>query len=197
MLVVIGVIGILAAMIVGLAPLASNSRINARAEGEKQQLITAIEAYKAKKGFYPPSNPKDVTKPPLFYELRGTRKDNNGVYTTLDGQSSIGPNPAEIDNAYGVQGFVNSTEGGGSSDPDRPAAEVFHENIKATQMHALAGNSNAVYLGIPAVGPDDPDVLFTRWRYNSLNPTNNQGTYDLWIDLIVRGKIKTYGNWKQ
>jgi type II secretory pathway pseudopilin PulG len=190
MLVVIGVIGILAAMIVGLAPLASNSRINARAKGELEQLVTAIEAYKAKKGFYPPSNPTNVTMSPLFYELRGTRKTGTG-YETLDKQSSIAA--GQIPGAYGVQGFVNTTEAAGSSDPDQAAAEVFHENIKATQMQG----SNVVYLGIPAKGPDDPDVLFTRWRYNSFNPTNNKDTYDLWIDLIVRGNIKTYGNWKQ
>jgi prepilin-type N-terminal cleavage/methylation domain-containing protein len=191
MLVVIGVIGILAAMIVGLAPLASNSRINARAKGELEQLITAIEAYKAKKGFYPPSNPKDDRLPPLYYELIGTKKTPDGVYHTLDGKVSI--TQAEVRNGYNIEGFVNSTtvDATGSIDPDQGPAQTFHENIKTTQT---LRTNEIVYLGIPSKGSDGD---FSKWRYNSIAPKHNKDSYDLWIELTVRGKTNIYGNWKQ
>jgi hypothetical protein len=43
-------------------------------------------------------------------------------------------------------------------------------------------------------GPDD---AFTPnpFRYNSVNPTNNPNSYDLWIDLVISGKPYRIGNW--
>ncbi len=35
------------------------------------------------------------------------------------------------------------------------------------------------------------------WRYNSSNPTNNPGTYDLWVDVIIDGKTNRFGNWSK
>ena len=33
------------------------------------------------------------------------------------------------------------------------------------------------------------------WRYNSSNPTNNVNSYDLWVDIIMKGKTNRYSNW--
>jgi hypothetical protein len=33
------------------------------------------------------------------------------------------------------------------------------------------------------------------WRYNSSHPTNNTGGYDLWVDLVIRGKTNRVCNW--
>jgi prepilin-type N-terminal cleavage/methylation domain-containing protein len=201
MLVVIGVIAILAAMIVGGVSYAGRIKVDKRAEGELNQLMTAIEAYKAKKGFYPPSNPTNETMAPLFYELLGARKiEKDQSYQTLDGASSIPI--SQLARAYGVSGFVNSTEAAVASagDPDSATAETFHHNLKPTQTQTI--EDNRVYLGIPYDGPEGGG--FTRWRYNSSDrnapvsgmPRRNKDGYDLWIELKVGGKTNIYGNWK-
>ena len=33
------------------------------------------------------------------------------------------------------------------------------------------------------------------WRYNSSNPTNNPGSYDLWIQLSIAGQTNLICNW--
>ncbi|MEI9963171.1 MAG: hypothetical protein WDM76_19275 [Limisphaerales bacterium] len=35
------------------------------------------------------------------------------------------------------------------------------------------------------------------WRYNSANPTNNPGSFDLWVDILVRGKTNRISNWSK
>jgi hypothetical protein len=35
------------------------------------------------------------------------------------------------------------------------------------------------------------------WRYNSSNPTNNPGSYDLWIQLVIGGKSNLICNWSK
>src|SRR5687768_12996877 len=83
MLVVIAVIGILAAILLGALPAISDKKIRSSVRAELQRLTTAIEDYKAKHGFYPPDNPdtanaaRAVAQPPLFYELVGTRVEVN------------------------------------------------------------------------------------------------------------------------
>lgn len=201
MLVVISVIAILAAMIVQLGPLASRKKIEGRARSELAQLETVIESYKSKKGFYPPSNAKDVTRPPLFYELAGTVKTNNN-YETVDRKAQITSTPNQLTSFFGVDGFINSM--GSRDDQDATAAEPFHKNLKDTQVFEdkdPQGNrvkddqGNYIkYLGINYRGPDGE---FSRWRYNSANPTNNPEGFDVWVELDVGGQTKIFGNWKQ
>jgi prepilin-type N-terminal cleavage/methylation domain-containing protein len=79
LLVVISIIGVLSAMTVGVARLASEKMKRERIVGELNSLVTAIEAYKAKFGSYPPDNTvtagpnrADRSVPsPLYYELTG------------------------------------------------------------------------------------------------------------------------------
>ena len=35
------------------------------------------------------------------------------------------------------------------------------------------------------------------WRYNSTNPTNNPGGFDLWVDIYVGGKTQRVSNWSK
>jgi hypothetical protein len=35
------------------------------------------------------------------------------------------------------------------------------------------------------------------WRYNSSNPTNNPGSYDLWVQLSIAGKTNLICNWSK
>src|SRR5437867_10860928 len=56
LLVVISIIALLASLIVGLAGYAGRNNIRTRVQAELNQVITAIEAYKAHFGHYPPDN---------------------------------------------------------------------------------------------------------------------------------------------
>ncbi len=43
----------------------------------------------------------------------------------------------------------------------------------------------------------DPATLrINPWHYNSTNPTNNPGEFDLWADIVVGNDFITIGNWK-
>src|SRR5436189_1020976 len=69
LLVVIAIIGILAGLIMYLLPGISEKKVRSRVQVELATVITQIESYKLKKGFYPPDNPGRPDRPPLYYEL--------------------------------------------------------------------------------------------------------------------------------
>src|SRR4051812_41199573 len=61
LLTVISIIGLLAAMILGIAPLATAASRKSRMNSEHQRLLAAIDSYKAELGNYPPDNPANKT----------------------------------------------------------------------------------------------------------------------------------------
>src|SRR5437016_13661240 len=96
LLVVISIIALLASLIVGLARYAGQSNRGCRVQAELNQVITAIEAYKAHFGHYPPDNfvPSSKIVNPvtnqLFYELTGAIVDeSSGVFRARDRQQGI------------------------------------------------------------------------------------------------------------
>ena len=62
LLVVIAIIILVAGLVVGLGGVATSSQRMKRAEAEKAKLITLIDAYKSKFGFYPPHNPANADR---------------------------------------------------------------------------------------------------------------------------------------
>src|SRR5688572_10713472 len=77
MLVVIAIIGILAALLVGGLGRASESKVRSRVRAELEQIEVAIKTFHKTHGFYPPSN-ANITNTgtnQLFYELTGTAYD--------------------------------------------------------------------------------------------------------------------------
>src|SRR5215470_17768228 len=73
LLVVIAIIAILAAMLFPIMNRVSINQTKAIAKSQLNQIDTAIRAYQAKYGFYPPDYPTNTSSPPLYYELVGTR----------------------------------------------------------------------------------------------------------------------------
>ena len=209
LLVVIAVIAILAAMIIPITGKVSEMKIKNRARGELQQVESAINVYKTKLGYYPPVDTNKViigarlisnhVINPLFYELIGTKLDNAGNYTTLDGSAQI---PAGIVRPIfgpNISGFSNSSKGDGDEGPR--AVNFLNRGLKPGQYLALS-NPSVTVLGSTLEGP--PDNMFSGvskgakinpWRYNSMNPTNNPNGFDLWIDVMIRGKTNRISNW--
>jgi prepilin-type N-terminal cleavage/methylation domain-containing protein len=202
LLVVISIIAVLAAMILPVAGAVKRQAFIRSTQTQMAQLETALDRYKSAYGFYPPDSVDTINNTPisqLYYELVGTT--NNGVaYVTLDGGASI--STALVPTAFGVKvgGFINCDKL--NPDESAPRAQEFLPDLKPNQYFQYITNNNVqvTLLVAPAGGPDPTyqplgitDV--NPWRYNSSSPTNNPGSYDLWIQLQISGKKYLICNW--
>jgi prepilin-type N-terminal cleavage/methylation domain-containing protein len=208
LLVVITIIGALAALvIVGLGAV-KKAQYKHVARIELEAIETALENYKAKYGAYPPSNqnnnnvyaPKGFDRAQfsqLYYELSGTVANNAG-YMTLDGVSQISTN--DVNTAYGVGGFVNCTRGSGE---DAISAKNFIPNLKPKQYYVNVTN-NGVLTTILITSVGGPDNKYQPLQWTDMNPirylypgTNNPNSYDLWVQLVIGGKTNLVCNWSR
>ena len=186
MMVVVGVIALLAGMMIGAMPALTEKKIRSRVQSELAALETAINSYHANKGFYPPDNTNNAAQPPLFYELTGTVIRNPSAtplsYESIFDQKSL--TSTEINNAFRIEGFLNSGT-------DKSQVKNFYPTLKAS---AFGTNGAVKVLVVPYSGPQGS---FNPWRYVSSTPTNNVNGYDLWAEVVIRGKPQIISNWKQ
>jgi len=205
LLVVIGIIGILAALTVPVAGSIARKNKLHLAEGQLNQVQTVIEEYHTKLGFYPPDDPANTALNQLYYELVGTTLNvASSIYQPLNGSSNITASsiaavfpPAGT--VPGVTGFMNSTKGAGSDDAQ--GAVNFFPRIRAGQFLTIntSGVSCTVLGNTSLTGPimylDGNGNHVVPWQYNSSHPTNNPNSYDLWIDILVGGQTNRISNW--
>lgn len=209
MLVVIAIIGILAALIFPAFSAVDARAKRNKARGELKQIESAIESYYARYNHYPPDNtsypladPRRFAVNQLLYELLGTIS-TNGVYTTLDGREQIPA--ASLNAAFGsaVSGFVNTTRPGGD-DAVAAAAKNFLPGL-APSRFGIANNGvryGLLTCSVPwpkDLGPVANGAGFANdlnpVRYNSSAPTHNKKTYDLWVDIVIKGRTNRISNW--
>ncbi len=189
LLVVIAIIAVLAALLFPAGAAIRNNATRSKARTELNQIVAAIESYKAKYNHYPPDNPSDYAKNPLYFELLGV-VDKGGTFESKDGSTAVAAN------YFPRGGFVNCTRGGGD---DVTVAQKFISEIKPTQFGSNVNNVRVLscsvqwpaklgngVAGVPELNP---------WRYNSSNPTNNPGGFDLWVDIYISGKTNRISNW--
>ncbi|MEO6182030.1 MAG: type II secretion system protein [Verrucomicrobiota bacterium] len=193
LLVVIAIIGILAALITNLAGPASDKKKRARVETEMSQIVIAIESYKEKRGSYPPcnGNTNNAVTNQLFYELTGTVNiDPN--FQTINGSETIAT--TTIQSFFNTQGFANSST-------DKSEVKNFFPGLKSTQYAEISSTPDVEVLNVPVDGPNDIILpngkKLNPWRYNSITPTHNPESYDLWAEILVGGKTEIIGNWKK
>jgi prepilin-type N-terminal cleavage/methylation domain-containing protein len=211
LLTVIAIMGVLAALILPVAGAVKKHQYLYNAQAEMEKVATAIDRYKAAYGFYPPSPPIPPTAGTpstlvnqLYYELTGTT--NIGTPASPNYQSLDGSPPtltaAQVQSAFGVGGFMNCSKA--ASGEDASTARDFLPDLKPKQVWPLYTNySVGVNLLICSVGGPDPNYQpmgpgtqdLNPWRYNSSSPTNNPGSYDLWIQLSIGGKTNLICNW--
>ena len=208
LLVVISIIALLAGLIVGLARSAGQSNKRSRIQAELNQVITAIDAYKAHWGQYPPDNvmPSSRIVNPvtnqLFYELTGVLLDENkGMFRARDRQQNIPSN--SVLQFFNRDGFVNA-----GTNPKELKSFI---SLKASQRRAISRQSPEIeVLAVSLDWPNDPrfpppfnystDPQIRRvnpWRYVSTNPTNNPDSFDLWAEFVEGGKSKVICNWSK
>ncbi len=165
---------------------------------QRDQLVNAIEAYKAHFGFYPPDHVLsrqplviDPVTNTLLYELAGV------VYNPTNKTFQAGGlEPAEaafVRRFFQCDGFRNCAE-----TPGKVTRFLKFDPLPALQLHddpdVFALGFQAPYEGL------SPEVFWefnvTPWRYVSTAPTNNPGKFDLWIEVNARGRTLTIGNWR-
>jgi prepilin-type N-terminal cleavage/methylation domain-containing protein len=199
-LVVISIIAIIAGMILATAGYAMSRARRSRVETERDMLITAIQSYKAAKGFYPQGNPNNFGLPPLFYELTGTTVALNNATTppspvsyssTLSSETLT---VASVSNIFGVAGFVNA-----SPDPSQ-IANYLRSTGKSARTGQIGTNGvDFTVFGVIVPGPNQlrlvNNATISPWFYNATNPTNNPDSYDLWMDVYYSGKTNRVSNW--
>ena len=214
LLTVIAIMGVIAALIMPVVGAVKKRQYLYNAQAEMEKVATAIDRYKAAYGFYPPSpttpptagNPSTLINQ-LYYELTGTTNINLPPGAPL--YQSLGGSPpnvaaADVQTAFGVAGFVNCSKSGSSEDAS--AARNFLPDLKPNQITVISNSTGPttpvpVTILIGSVGGPDPTYqpLGTQnlnpWRYNSSSPTNNPGSYDLWIQLSIGGKTNLICNW--
>jgi len=210
LLVVIAIMAVLAALIIPITGAVTRHKLRSRTRAELRSIETAIVDYKTKKGFYPPDNPNSgIFLNQLYYELSGTVL-SNGVFTTLDGDSSVnGAGNPQLPGDFGlksqISGFMNTMKGAGD---EGMSAQKYIRDLKPAQVGTLASGikllvgsvgwePNWPWQPIP-VGPAPMGALkpgLNPFRYVSTNPTNNPGKFDLWIDILVQGKTNRVCNW--
>jgi len=189
LLVVIAIIGLLAGLIVSLSGHAIEKSRLSRVQVELKNVETIIQSYKEKKGFYPPDNPASTVTNQLFYELTGTIYDPlTAKFKTVKGSEQIfATKVASTFNVVG--GFVNTTQ-------DPVENPVFSFNFSPGQY--ATNNAGITFLICPVAGTNmmtSGGNLINPWNYNSSNPANNADSFDLWVDVTMRGKVVRICNW--
>jgi prepilin-type N-terminal cleavage/methylation domain-containing protein len=207
LLTVISIIAVLAALTVPVLRGVKRQQYLRNTTAEMEQIETAIERYKADEGFYPPDNTNRPTYNQLYYELTGTTNTGTAaapVYQSL--ANGVTVNASDLPNTFYVGGFMNCTRPGGGE--DAPVAKDFLSDLKPTQYGVVSNFNNTVPATILLVSVGGPDLNYkpfgpagvtgmNPWRYNSSNPTNNPGAYDLWVQLSIGGKTNLVCNWNK
>jgi prepilin-type N-terminal cleavage/methylation domain-containing protein len=213
LLAVITIIGVLSAFLFTALKGIKRQQYIRNAQAEMEQVETAIERYKAAYGFYPPDNPTNALFNQLYFELLGTTNTAGNSptpqYRSLDDptiQLTGGPSPSDVSTIFGASGFMNCSKPGSAE--DTRAAQNFLPGLKPGQISPSFTNKepDGFKLLITSVG--GPDLTYNPlgmtgaaginpWRYNSSNPTNNPGAYDLWVQLSISGRTNLVCNWNR
>jgi hypothetical protein len=137
----------------------------------------------------------------LYYELEGTFTTNVSgalAYMTLDHISWIAAGSVPTVFGGGVGGFMNCNKPG--ADEAAARAENFLLELNTNQFNTVTVAGIQVNLLVSPVG--GPDTGYTPLGLMDVNPwryvypgTNNPGSYDLWIQLVIAGQTNLICNW--
>ncbi len=199
MLVVIAIIGIVAALVVNMNAGAQAAKRNAQVNADKNKLTLLIDEYQSKLNFYPPDNTNVDGFPPgpiydgwaatnpLIYELTGAI-NTNGNIQGFDG--SIIPS-----NIYNQVFWRQSVA---NSNPDEPHSFYIPQPKEYTNYYSF-GTNNVCGLLVPvSLLPN----MTNYWHYDSSSTNrHNPSSYDLWAEYLIGTKggsniIMTNGNWQ-
>ena len=204
LLVVISIMGLLAGLTIPVLATVKRQQYVKTARAELEQVASALENYKAKYGAYPPANPAfNPAFNSLYYELSGvtnTTIGGNSSYLTLDGTQSI--TAANYKTAFGAGGVVNYNSAA-KSDEDSGRAKDFLLSLRANRS-GTATTPTGVLVTLLTTSVRGPDATYQPVGAVDVNPfrycypgTNNPGSYDLWVDLSIKGQTNRVSNWNR
>ncbi len=203
LLMVISIIGLVAAMVVGGIRAASGKRDESAVKAKLAKLVAMIESYKAKTGFYPPDNPIVAAATPhwnpLAYELSGMRVSGVNLVPEADPTHTL--TPAMLTSYFNLPGLANV--GKNAATPPKYSLNLVGGSGKNAD-YVLLTNSAAglppavMLLQVPAEHPAGGAANV--WRYRAY-PANghNPKSFDLWAEIKKSGTPITtniIGNWK-
>jgi prepilin-type N-terminal cleavage/methylation domain-containing protein len=209
LIVVIAIIGILASLIIPVIGAVNRKKQIALAQAQLKDVEAAIDGYKTKLGFYPPDNTNNPAISPLYFELLGTTNNGAGqpnptLWVTMDGSAQIDNSSGEnIGNVFSLGGFAN-TSTRAHTDDSGAAASTFLNNLTPNEIGEYDPAKPLIKLLVcsvqwpPNLGTTPPVLTnpgLNPWRYVSTHPTNNSSSYDLWVDLVIKGKTNRICNW--
>lgn len=204
MLVVIAVIAVLAAMLFPAFAVVKRKMTITKAKAELKAVALLIDAYKTKKGYYPPDHilaaPQTGVDPivnSLYFELSGVTNTPTG-FQTFDGSSTV--TAVQCGTLFGQGGVLNCSKTSGEDGGQR--ADTFLRQLKANQYAEVVTGVRVLTCSVewPVSGFGDVIAGLSRvnpWRYVSSNPTNNHDSYDLWVDIIIGNKTNRISNWSE
>jgi prepilin-type N-terminal cleavage/methylation domain-containing protein len=187
-LVVIAIMGLLAAMLIGGSGMAGEKRKRAAVQAGLTALEGAIDSYYAELNSYPPDNPTNTAQPPLFYELYGATFDpSNNTYSVI-GQNEQIPRAA-VGTFFGRGGFLNSN-------PE--STKNFLKGVEHAVKYAeISASPDVEVFVVPVEGPAPYNAKGKNpWRYRQKG-VKNPAKYDLWAEVVIGGKTNIIGNWKE
>ena len=193
LLVVIGIIAVVAGLVVGLSAVVGEKKRISRAQVERDRLVTLIESYKAKIGVYPPPNTNNPAHNTLLYELAGAIRDVNNTALNPNYLTPFGPVQASVLSAEcSVGGIQNAVDILGET-------SQVQRLLKDIRPDVVAQIGGVLSLVVPIDGPNGTP---NPWHYLAgtddeiKKRMKNPETFDLWVEIVVRGKTNTIGNWK-
>lgn len=208
-LMVVAIIGIIAAMILTGGQYASKVKMETAVKAEREKLQTMIDNYQAKLNFYPPDNGNLAGLSPtapaslyesltasnqLIYELTGVTNTNSVQAIIFNGQVISFAANGDFQK-YFNRGGIGNADASEPQDFFKPAPKPQDY----TNLPGTAANSyDALVLLVPApLVKNQPNF----WHYDSSSPRrHNQNSYDLWAEFVVGTKngvsvVETNGNW--
>jgi hypothetical protein len=165
---------------------------------QRGKLVSAIEAYKAKFGVYPPDHVLsrqplvvDPVTNTLFYELVGVIYNRTNKMFESGGMEAA--EEKYVKGFFQVDGFKNCGE-----TPDKITRFLNMQPLPARQLH---DDPDTFVVGFQLVYDAVAPHIFwefqtSPWRYVASAPTNNPGKFDLWIELKAGKRQIVIGNWK-
>lgn len=196
LLMVISIMGMIAAMTIAGIRSASYKRDRSAVEVQLSKLVTAIESYKSKTGTYPPDCPANAAlnpdRNPLAYELGGVRIAGGSFVAEADPTHTVTPPFAVFP---GLGGFVNAA-------PASPAKLRYSLDLRGGSsktadlvMIDYTGTGPMMFLKVQA---DHPTLGTNVWRYRAYPATgHNPKSFDLWAEIKQSGGgTNIIGNWR-
>jgi prepilin-type N-terminal cleavage/methylation domain-containing protein len=208
MLVVIAIIGIVAALVVSMNSAAQANKRNAQVNIDKSSLISMINDYQAKLNFFPPDNGYLISNSmanyaanydgwaatnPLIYELTGSTNTATNTIMLFDGTNiAVGT----FQSYYGGRSAV------ANANQDEPH-NFFQTGPQPKEYTNYAGSTlKGLVVPAPLVDALGNPIANNFWHYDASSTNrHNLQSYDLWAEYVIGTKggspiFTTNGNWK-